>query len=62
MKWTRSTDTSMRCEPWTICKVWLNGIAHYELWHDKQPHAVGSEPSFEKAKELAESIELAGQA
>lgn len=61
MKWTRSTSTSMRCDPWTICGVRIKRKIVYELWHDKQPHAVGHYDSFDQAKAAAESIEMAGQ-
>lgn len=52
----------MRCDPWTIAKVWIQGRATYELWHDKRPVMVGSYSTFEQAKAAALREEMIGQA
>jgi len=62
VKWEMQSKTEMRCDPWTIAKVWIQGIATYELWHDKRPVMVGSYSTFEQAKDVALREEQAGQA
>lgn len=49
MNWERINDT-MRSAPWTIAKVFVRGVAGYELWHDKQPAMLGRFKSFAEAK------------
>ena len=61
MKWQRSGDTAMRCDPWTIAKVRIKGQMVYELWHDKFPAVVGRFDNFDAAKADAEQREMAGQ-
>ena len=64
MKWLRTGDTAMRCEPWTVSRVTVKGVNFYELWHDKQPASAapwGTYASFEIAKHAAEQAEMAGQ-
>lgn len=62
MKWRNISNTAMRCDPWTIAKVWIQGRATYELWHDKRPVMVGSYSTFEQAKAVALREEMIGQA
>lgn len=54
MKWVRISDYAMRCEPWTICAIGNNGGYSFELWHDKQPDAVGlfQSPAMAKAEAI----------
>ena len=64
MTWHRTSETSMRCEPWTVAKVFVGGQPSYELWHDKAPVSAGPwgrYASFAAAKEAAELAEIAGQ-
>ena len=64
MKWHRTGDTAMRCEPWTVSRITVRGVNFYELWHDKQPQDSapwGRFSSFDAAKHAAEQTEIAGQ-
>ena len=61
MRWQRTSETSMRCDPWTVARVKVKGVFFYELWHDKQPAAAGRYASFEVAKVAAENFEKDGQ-
>ena len=64
MTWYRTSETSMRCEPWTVARIMLKGGASYELWHDKMPTVAGPwgrYPTFAAAREAAERAEMAGQ-
>ena len=40
-KWERTSATSIRCAPWTVSTITINGQQKAELWHDEKPHAVG---------------------
>ena len=48
----------MSSPPWHVAKVTLRGVLGYELWHEKQPFAVGHFSTFEAAKGEAERQQL----
>ncbi len=58
MIWNRSGTTAMSSPPWHVAKVTLRGVLGYELWHEKQPFAVGHFSTFEAAKGEAERQQL----
>ena len=59
MKWDRISDYAMRCDPWTICAITTGENYSFELWHDKQPAAVGrfASPGMAKAEALKQEQE-----
>lgn len=59
MKWDRVSDYAMRCDPWTICGIAAGNGFTFELWHDKQPAAVGrfASPGLAKAEALKQEQE-----
>jgi hypothetical protein len=54
MNWTRNSEESMRCAPWTVCRVRVRSVVQYELWRDDKPACVGRFGSFDEAKAHAE--------
>ena len=54
MNWHKTSETSMRCAPWTVAKVSIKGHTVYELWHDNQPSVTGRYDSFAAARADAE--------
>jgi hypothetical protein len=62
MNWQRISDYAWKCEPWTICAIGNSEGYTFELWHDKQPAAVGRFASPALAKAEAMRQELEGQA
>jgi len=62
MTWQRTSDYSIRCEPWTICAIYSGDDCTFELWHDKRPDAVGRFKSPGMAKAEAERLEAGGEA
>ena len=62
MQWKRDGDYAQRCEPWTICAISAGDGYSFELWHDKQPDALGSFPSPGLAKAEAKRLESEGVA
>lgn len=59
MNWQRISDYALRCEPWTICAITREEGYTFELWHDKQPAAVGrfASPALAKAEAMRQELE-----
>jgi hypothetical protein len=59
MKWVRISDYALRCDPWTICAITHGEGYSFELWHDKQPEAVGrfASPALAKAEAMKRELE-----
>jgi hypothetical protein len=59
MKWSRINDYAQRCDPWTICAIGNSDGYTFELWHDKQPAAVGrfKSPALAKAEAMRQEFE-----
>jgi len=55
--WKQVGNEAWRCDPWSICGVTVQGVKSFELWKDKEPHAVFRCESFAEAKAQAKKLE-----
>ena len=58
-KWTRTSSTSWRCEPWVIARVTVHSRERFELWHDDERGIVAVKDSFNEARDAAKRLENA---